>query len=72
MFIWRWENAKTNLRQKSINLHLENMSLRPRLIITYLASILIPLLIFGGILYIASMIEFETEMRKVSLQSVNR
>lgn len=57
---------------KSISLFLENMSLRPRLIITYLASILVPLLIFGCVLYFVSMIEIETEMRKVSLQSVKQ
>jgi len=51
---------------------LENMSLRPMLIISYLASILLPLLIFGGILYDVSLLEFEAEMRKVSMQSVKQ
>lgn len=47
-----------------------NMSLRPRLVIFYLASILIPLAAFGGILYRVSIDEVESEMKKVSLQSV--
>lgn len=51
---------------------LENLSLRPRLIFTYLASILIPLLVFGGILYVMSLYEFEHEMRRVSMQSVKQ
>lgn len=48
----------------------KNMGLRPRLILFYLASILIPLIVFGGILYNVSIDEVESETKKVSLQSV--
>lgn len=57
---------------QNVNVFLKNMGLRPKLILSYLASILIPLLVFGGILYVANMNEIETEMRKMSLQSVKQ
>ncbi len=63
--------AKTPDTQ-NVNVYLKNMGLRPKLILSYLASILIPLLVFGGILYVANMNEIETEMRKMSLQSVKQ
>lgn len=59
-------------KSQSVNFYLKNMGLRPKLITFYLASILIPLLIFGGILYAVSMTEIEAEMRKMSFQSVKQ
>lgn len=59
-------------KAQRVNIYLKNMGLRPKLIIFYLASILVPLLVFGGILYVVSMNEIETEMRKMSFQSVKQ
>jgi two-component system, sensor histidine kinase YesM len=57
---------------KKLSVDFKNISLKHRLIISYLASILIPLLIFGGILYVVSINELQAEMRKVSFQTVKQ
>ena len=61
---------KLNIENASISF--KNMNLMPKLIIAYLSSILVPLLLFGSILYLISIREIEVEMRNLSFQSVRQ
>lgn len=49
-----------------------NLNLRPKLIIAYLISFLLPLSIMGGIFYVMSANRLEQELRQTSMQSVKQ
>ncbi|RED57064.1 cache domain-containing sensor histidine kinase [Cohnella phaseoli] len=49
-----------------------NLNLRPKLIILFMISVVVPLIVFGSILYRVSAQEVEVEMRQTSLQTVQQ
>ena len=57
---------------RSVAAKFYDMNLRPKLIVSFLFSILLPLAILGGILYYTSAKELENELRKNTAQSVEQ